>query len=1568
MKRRLLILLIAVLAVTLCLTACSPKEEKDPIVKSIAVVEGSVPTQVMLGETPDFSGIKVLVTYDDNTTKEVGFADVTIGSLDTTTAGKQSVKVTYKDVSTTFDIMVADPEDGATVTAIKIVPGSINLKYYITQTPDYSNLQVEATYSTGRVGVLAASEYEYTSLDTATAGSKTFTVTYKADPALTDSATVEVVGVSEMLVVSGTLPSTIAVGETLNTSAIEVFVKYTDGTNESVTAADLTFGTVDSSAYGQKSLAVTYKGFTVQCPVEVVGVVSLTVNAGSYPKEIFYNGTLDTSNIKAVVKYSDNSEKSVVASDLTIGTINVASVGSQALTVSYGGVSTSVNITVIGVETITVVPGSVKDEILKGDTLDTSGLRVNVQYTNGTSEPLSVDKLTLGAFNANHAGDQALSITYLNKTVEYNVKVCSISKLRIEGIQTVLSAGTPIDLTNMKIYGIYNNSEEYEIQLTDGMITTNIDEIDINSEDDKVLVITYFGSHGLISTNVKISTTPPRLESVEIRNFKKYIGLSGVYDTSNLVVYAVYENDTEKKLTASEYTVSNVVTETAGNASLTVTYTEDGITKTRTETVKVLPITNMEVSGIVGLVDKGGVLDTSGVSVVVTFSDGTYTDMRIVGVADGVTVSPPDTTVGGNQSLKVYYCQSETTFTYHVKAVSAIKILSGSMDTKLRFGYEPDPSNLILTITYTNGDEEQKFAHDRVGVSYATTPVSQLNYEFSVTYEGVTATQMLSLVVVLEHEAIESITALNNTVPSEIRQGLPLSYDSIRLSVTYVDPITQDILVYLVPISDPRITVNPAVFDTTTAGQKSITFTFADGMVSKTTTVNVLVKGIEEVKIVSGVKNVVVQGKDVDTSDILVKVTYTDGTYVYVTSESDDLHIAVGSTDNVGNITLKVWFVEDTEKSRDTMTIEVKAAQSISGMIFGALLPDDLVKRESYMKNYKEYKDSVADDPKNPTISPYRVGDDNPYYFYLNVIQLDANDNIVDVDGKDVPTIARIFLVDEKGNEKELTDEAERKALVTFNSAKNSYDFTQEAVGKTFRLEICPADEHSYLDKASVTKSQIVEVVDGWNIYTAKELNIMTNVPVDITYGQFGDENRINQKEVATKFLKQYGIERPENLAGIVLHCNLDVKVADLPPEYIYKYKDKNGKDQEGLLDHFGLFSVGLTVAQPTFDIYGNYYSVYSYNIPSVTPKNVGNNTDDFSSADLFKIRLMHGDFYDEQMDGNKETYPLIHERIATGVAKPFDDFVANIRDLSLRDNDPNSNDQTASERHMRGLIGIKTGENVVNVTNVNIEAFMISMLVEYSNSTLNLDKVNFYNAWQGHLFLWNDNRYQRYYSSNTDTDSFIQDLVINIKESNLTKCGGPVILSQNAETKYECNRGVGVRVNVDESSDLHTYVTGQEAWFVAVGQTQLAASIKAMNQPLCNASGGSGFMAEGKITGVLTINMVMVNMGTGIAVGETAETFNGAFTHGAETGLMMSRPDNNLNNFQNPGADAINRFAASGAPVFQSSAGGIGYIDGNLVCNYVGGSLGEGKYITLYIMGIGVVLEYYHPTQSVNS
>ena len=1141
-------------------------------------------------------------------------------------------------------------------------------------------------------------------------------------------------------------------------------------------------------------------------------------------------------------------------------------------------------------------------------------------------------------------GNTTLTVTYteggVTKTATAQVKVCTITSIRIEGVAKEIQAGKPIDISGMKVYGSYDTSTPLEVELTSG-ITTNKDEI-VNQVGKKLLTVTYTDEqNNPISVNFLIYASAPEFLGIEIVDWARTIGIGGSYDISTIKVNALYGNGAKVKVT--NFTVSAINTSTAGNTTFTVTYTEGGVTKTATAEVQICAVTGIAISGINELVvDKGGVHSTSNIQLIVTFSDGST---RVVSKADGVTVADRlDTSSIGEKSLSVSYKGYTTSLTYLVKDITQIAIFGGIADT-LREGYAVDYSQLIIEMIYSDGSRAQKLASQLDNISFTGTGVNSTT--FTVTYrEEYSATKTLTIITLVR------ISALNSTVPAIVLQNSSFSYADIKITAVYSNNE-----IYLV--NDANVIFTPAVFDTKEPGAKGVTVEYF----GKTTTVNILVQGVQEVIVVEGsiLKNIKV-GQTLDVSEISVLVIYTDGTYNYANIQSPYLRIGTIDTSTAGEKMLSVWYQGVEGKIKVNV---IDPSSSMTGLIFGALLPDEIVARESYKNNFKD------------STSAYRVGDDNPYYFYLNVIVLNEYDEIVDIPGKTIPTIANIYLVDSNDPEKEslLEEGPERDRFVSFNSALNSYDFTEEAIGKTFRLEIRPANEHSYLDEKDVTKSHTVTVVDGYNIYEAWELNIITNGGGDITRECWGTQNKRDQVQLVTAFLNGKGVTRPANLAGVVLHGNIDLTITDFPEGYFALCMDNDGIEKKLMFEQLGLYNLNLGKSgqSNTFNIYGNYYSIYSYNLPCVAPKGQLNNSDEYSSSSLFKITT------------SSDAYGNVKTNLQDDDSKnPFRNYVVNIQDIATRDNDPNSNDQSASERHMRGLSCYRFGENVAKLTNVNVDAFMTSLNIGLGNSEVILDKVKFYNAWQTHVYIYNINDFQASHLKMEDEETVDGLFGVNLTayDSLLGKCGGPVIIAQTVKDQYKANQSTAVDVKLDAKSTIYSYVTGQEAWFVATNQVQLATTLKSMIRPFEKA-GKPGFLSEDKIVGVPTVNLVMINMGTTESMGSANTSYNGRFEHGEELGLLMSSSRHKLGN-DNPYKNAtLDEFIALGttdtaiAPVFQDGHGADAQ-DGTGTAlynpyNYPDLLLGkagpidasfyasDAKYIGLYHQGMGIVMEYYH-------
>ena len=112
-----------ILALTFSFVSCGDDGEKE--IKTITVIEDSISTTVEVGSTPDFSGLKVVVSYSDGSAQTVTAEDLEIGTIDTSTVGEKELTVSYEGKSVTVKITVKEASSEPTVTGITIVPGSV---------------------------------------------------------------------------------------------------------------------------------------------------------------------------------------------------------------------------------------------------------------------------------------------------------------------------------------------------------------------------------------------------------------------------------------------------------------------------------------------------------------------------------------------------------------------------------------------------------------------------------------------------------------------------------------------------------------------------------------------------------------------------------------------------------------------------------------------------------------------------------------------------------------------------------------------------------------------------------------------------------------------------------------------------------------------------------------------------------------------------------------------------------------------------------------------------------------------------------------------------------------------------------------------------------------------------------------------------------------------------------------------------------------------------------------------------------------------------------------------------
>ena len=971
-------------------------------------------------------------------------------------------------------------------------------------------------------------------------------------------------------------------------------------------------------------------------------------------------------------------------------------------------------------------------------------------------------------------------------------------------------------------------------------------------------------------------------------------------DFSGVVATIVYNDGSSTTVDASQLSFSQLDTSKIGKTTLTITYGDFSqdfvveITK-KAGDVPTRSIVKIEyVSGIPASIFVGDSFHYESINIKAVYSDNTE-EIISLGKNTSVKYTTIDLSTAGTQTITFTYmnltCQAEVN-------VQAIKV------TKIEVNYGSimdgiDKDTIEVTKHFNNGESARVNAADLTitqnGDIYTITYHDAKDGDFSVSIDS-------SVTPVLEYLEITK-TGYENTA---ILVGDSFSTAGVTCNARYSNGAYAS-------LSSSEFTCSAV--DTSVPGEATLTVTLVDNEDIKGTA-KVTVLGITKIAINSAsVSNKLTVGNELNTVNIELSILCSNGATVVRKAQTVDTSALDTTTEGIYTITAGY----NGFTSEDYTIYVVEADTNYS--VFDAELPSSISSLDSKKEQFinKGYT--------------YVVGDDNPFILKLQVVALDENGDLVDDDLSDVSFVSYFELY--LDGEQLTGDELARYA--SFNGAKHSIQFTPDAVGKKFTIKVAPEGLESAI------KSLDVEVVDGYNIYEAWELNYLTNMNEE--YFPSG-----NQIEAVDNFLATKGVTRPTNLGAIVIHNDLVIQRDDIPSQYYID--NNNSRDNESeLWDVITIFPHANDAPDGMFELYGNYYTIQSYPLPTVCKLGTGNQDSHetvtgvaVSNAQLFRFSSAAGEaeyWKDIQSDADINFKPT--------------DYKTTVYSLYIRDDNPNNNEEWKTERAMRGLIAMKVCYGEVTLENAVVEAFYISFFVDYDYVIANVNESVFYNSYQNHIYIFNKNLLL----DNVDAapgDNHVP-ATLNVTKSKITKSGGPVILTQTGEPQQTRNSKSGNVVNISKDTEIWTLVTGTETWFVAMGQTQTVAGIVQLNEMLYKNFGNSFVAGVGErenLTGQY-VNLIMASLDATLQGQDVDGTFSIVDGENKTTYLDMN---DTYGSYGNPYVEGYVSASAGQAPVLSTHTGGtLMYTGGVDYLTQNPQNLADGDYIALYQNGMGVVL-----------
>lgn len=455
--------------------------------------------------------------------------------------------------------------------------------------------------------------------------------------------------------------------------------------------------------------SLTYSTYALKYEVFLIEGQTLFINVTQIPTDNYYKG------ISSITDGKSTTDLAISVTSTVPISILVKNAGVSQI-VSYEKFVEDKYVTGI---TVSKMPN--KTTYYQGELFDSTGLEVSKTYNDGTSE--STTDYELSGFDSSSAGTKTITVTTSGKTTTFEISVseASITAISVTTMPSKVNyhVGKEFDSTGIVVTA--TASDGNTIDVTKDCTYSGFD----SSSPKQCEITVHYGSF-----TCTFEVTIIRLTILEVTHMPtktKYF-TGETFDSTGLIITAYYDNGTSEQVT--DYTLSNPDMSTYGNKTVTVTF--DG--KTVDFSILVVDISGIEVKTMPTKTEypKGDVFDTTGLSILVKYTDGTSET-----ITTGFEVSGFDSSSVGEKTITVTYKTHTTTFKVAVYDLSGIRITSFPSKVYYKIGETFDPSGLTVAAVRQDGTEKEITDYDISGFDSSSAGSKTITVSYNVTANGV---------------------------------------------------------------------------------------------------------------------------------------------------------------------------------------------------------------------------------------------------------------------------------------------------------------------------------------------------------------------------------------------------------------------------------------------------------------------------------------------------------------------------------------------------------------------------------------------------------------------------------------------------------------------------------------------------------------------------------------------------------------------------------------------------------------------------------------------------------------
>lgn len=432
--------------------------------------------------------------------------------------------------SPNFDTTIKAFTTSKILESIEITTPPTKTSYIVGENFDTTGMVVKAKYANGTSEVIA--DYNVTNGTNLALGQTSVTISYNGK---TSTQAIEVVENSIESIAIKTAPTKTSyfAGDDFDETGMIIEAIYKDGTTKTIT--DYTIQDGKNLKNGQTTVTIEYGGKTVTQAITVQVNAVQKIEIKQAPNKVNYivGQNFDSTGMIVEATYENGTVKQV--EDYTVKDGTNLQLDQISVTIEYEEKTATQAITVIAktVTTISVKTMPTKTEYIQNkEELDLTGGVIEITYDDGSKEEMSMTskEITVSGFNNKELGTNTITLTYKEKTTQFNVEI----KEEAKKPQNSNFKNMQGNVTRMRAYYFSNpTTKEYTIisvELTDIVMAVGNDKMEyyyyLSSNPQETNIENWVKVNNLENANNKLSF---EINTSDVSNYEEVSNANDLY-------------------------------------------------------------------------------------------------------------------------------------------------------------------------------------------------------------------------------------------------------------------------------------------------------------------------------------------------------------------------------------------------------------------------------------------------------------------------------------------------------------------------------------------------------------------------------------------------------------------------------------------------------------------------------------------------------------------------------------------------------------------------------------------------------------------------------------------------------------------------------------------------------------------------------------------------------------------------------------------------------------------------------------------------------------------------------